>query len=64
MEKKLSKLFYSTDGYWKGMTAIKKLMDISGITRKNCRTMDKKTNSLAIIFTKTKIYSSSTLSNY
>ena len=25
MEKKLSKLFYSTDGYWKGMTAISKL---------------------------------------
>ena len=34
MEKKLSKIFYSTDGYWKGMAAIKKLMDASGLDEK------------------------------
>ena len=60
---KLSKLDYSTNGYWKGYAAISKLAETAKVSEDNAKEWLEKAGVMANFLTGSKIYSETSLEN-
>ena len=58
---KLSKLYYSTNGYWKGYAAISKLAHTAKVSEDEAKQRLEKQAFMANLFTSSKIYSETPL---
>ena len=59
MKDKLSKIYYSPKGYWKGVSAIEKLAKAAGVSKKEAGDFLKKTNFVANFTHSSKVRSES-----